>query len=137
MITYLFILTADENIVRPPFNYAIMIRYQGENIDFSVTLNDTSSISSWKDLDNVFLYLYTDTSHIAKFSGEIRDGYGCLTISDDGKVLYGLLLPTSTLTMQGALKMDILGTNGTKKAYIRNLYTGIEIAFAPIKQELQ
>ncbi len=113
-----------------------MIRYQGENIDFYITLNDASSISKFTELDNVFVYLYTHTSHIVKFSGSSKDGYGNLTTSDDGKTLSGTLLPDDTLTMQGALRMDILGVNGEEKAYINSIGTGIEIMYAPIKQEL-
>ncbi len=113
-----------------------MIRYQGENIDFYIVLNAASSISKFTDLDNVFVYLYTHTSHIVKFSGSRENGYGYLTTSDDGKTLSGTLLPSDTLTMQGALHMDILGVIGTQKAYINSIGTGIEIIYTPIKQEL-
>ncbi len=126
-----------------------MIRYQGESIDFSITLNEAGGITKWSDFDSLVLYLYTDELHKTRFSaavevvtlvgkGELRNFISdTLTMSTDGKTISGTLLSADTLTMKGTLYFDVLGRKGTTKVYIRSQNTNTRIEYAPIKAELQ
>ncbi len=122
-----------------------MIRYQGESIDFRITLGDsTSGITKWSDFDSLAFYIYTDTVHIAKYTATITETSevrtfesDTLTMSADGKTISGTLLSADTLTMTGALYFDVLGRKGTTKVYIRSQNTDTRIEYAPIKAELQ
>ncbi len=112
-----------------------MIRYQSETIDFAIYLNDGSSITKWSDLTKLVVYLYTSLTTIVKFTTTTTEGYNDLTISADGKTLSGTLSSADTSTMKGGLFMDIYAMADTEKKCIRSLPTGIEIKYAPIKQE--
>ena len=121
-----------------------MIRYQGESIDFYVSINDISTVEKWTDFDFVDIYLYTDTSNIVKFrnySTAVKPTGSALslTMSDDKKTLSGVIPSDKTKTMLGALKMNIAAVivdDPTNTVYIKSIETGIEIKYAPIKAEL-
>ncbi len=112
-----------------------MIRYQTETIDFTITLNNSSSIDKWTDLSKLVVYLYTSQNSIVRFASISTDGYSTLTISDDGKTLSGTLTSANTNIMQGTLYVDIYAVADTQKVCIKSMPTGIEIKYTPIKQE--
>lgn len=117
-----------------------MIRYQGESIDFYISINEISTIEKWDAFSGVDVYLYTDISNIVKFCNYTTSSKKAnLTMSADKKTLSGVIPSDKTKTMQGALRMDILAqiiTDTDESVYIKSLATGINIQYAPIKAEL-
>lgn len=121
-----------------------MIRYQGESIDFYVSINDISTVEKWTDFDFVDIYFYTNSSRVTKFRTYTTNNKPAgsalsLTMSDDKKTLSGIIPSANTKTMQGALKMDIAAVivdDPTNTVYIKSMATGIDIEYAPIKAEL-
>lgn len=134
-----FILFSSGRGSRPPrccfYSPTLMIRYQAETIDFTITLNNSSSIDKWTDLSKLVVYLYTSQNSIVKFASTSTDGYSILTISEDGKTLSGMLTSANTNIMQGTLYVDIYAVADTQKVCIKSMPTGIEIKYTPIKQE--
>lgn len=115
-----------------------MIRYQGESIDFSLEIEQIqpTDAKDWSLFAGVVIYLYTQTSYIAKFKNTPKDGYDTITLSNDKKFYTGTLTSNDTKQMSGALLMDIYvySSNGSYKC-IKSVTTGIEILYTPIKQE--
>lgn len=117
-----------------------MIRYQGEDLDFTVELNpkEANDIQSFKNCGYVFVYFYTSTSYIVKFTDSGIAGYKSLNVSADGTVLSGTIPGADTAKMNGALYVDVLIADEERaKHKIQSVLTGIEIKYAPIKQEIQ
>ena len=117
-----------------------MIRYQGEDLDFTIELNpkDANDIQSFRYCGYVFVYFYTSTSYIAKFTESNKSGYKSLNISVDGTVLSGTIPGADTAKMNGALYVDVLiGDEERVKHKIQSVLTGIEIKYTPIKQAIQ
>lgn len=115
-----------------------MIRYQGENIDFSLEIEKLTGaqVKNWSPFAGVVVYFYTHTSFIAKFNSVTTDGYGKITLSSDKKTYTGWLLSDDTKQMSGALLLDIYVYNSTGVyKCIKSLTTGVQILYAPIKQE--
>ena len=115
-----------------------MIRYQGESIDFSIEIEQIqpTDAQDWSQFAGVVVYLYTQTSYIAKFNSTATTGYGTITLNNDKKFYTGRLSAQDTKQMSGALLMDIYvySSNGSYKC-IKSVTTGIEILYTPIKQE--
>ncbi len=121
-----------------------MIRYQGESIDFYISINDISTVEKWDTFTGVDIYFYTDTSNIVKFRNYATTDKPAgsalsLTLSADKKTISGTIPSANTQTMQGILHMDILAqiVNETDEiVYIKSIVTGINIKYSPIKAEL-
>ncbi len=115
-----------------------MIRYQGESIDFSIEIEQIqpTDAQDWSQFAGVVVYLYTQTSYIAKFNSTTKDGYGTITLINDKKFYIGILTSNDTKQMSGALLLDIYvySSDGSYKC-IKSVTTGIEIRYTPIKQE--
>lgn len=115
-----------------------MIRYQGESIDFSIEIEKIQStdVQDWSVFTDVVVYLYTQTSYIAKFKNTPKDGYDTITLSNNKKFYTGILSSQDTKPMSGALLLDIYvySSDGSYKC-IKSVTTGIEIRYTPIKQE--
>ncbi|GHT33552.1 hypothetical protein FACS189434_07950 [Bacteroidia bacterium] len=111
-------------------------RYQGDDISFSIELETVGnpSITKFSDLDELFVYLYTDKCFIVKYSKKTRAGYLPLTVASD-TVLVGELLSADTRRMRdGILYADVMvDKNGKDKTKQEN--TGIYIAKSLIKIE--
>lgn len=116
-----------------------MIRYQGEDIQFSVELNTLAedSVSSWGEFSSVIVYLYTNESHIVKFRTDASDGYNILSTDGENKILYGTLAKDDTIVMGGALYFDILAKYSSGIVNIKHVATGVTINHAAIKQEVE
>lgn len=115
-----------------------MTRYQGEDIRFDLDIAQANStdIQDWSEFSSVVVYLYTHTSRIAKFRSGTT-GSTALVLSADKKTYTGILLASDTKTMQGALYMDLYVTTNTGGyKSIKQITTGIEILYTPIKQEV-
>lgn len=114
-----------------------MTHYQGEDIEFSMELAAIAStdVQKWTEFDSVVVYLYTHTSHIAKFTNTERTGYGSLTLSEDEKTYYGVLSGVDTSKMCGALYMDIYAVSLSGVKSIKKTATGVKIEYTPIKAE--
>lgn len=121
-----------------------MIRYQGESIDFYISINEISTVEKWTDFDHVDIYFYTNSSRVTKFRTYVTNDKPAgsaisLTMSEDKKTLSGIIPSDNTKTMHGALKMDIAAVivdDQTNTVYINSVETGIDIQYAPIKAEL-
>lgn len=115
-----------------------MIRYQGEDIQFSVELDTLAenSVSSWGEFSSVIVYLYTSENNIVKFRTDSSDGYNTLSPDAENKVLYGTLSKDETKIMEGALYFDILAKSTSNIVNIKHIATGVNIKHAAIKQEV-
>lgn len=117
-----------------------MIRYQGDNIDFSIEIEQRTpaDVKDWSSFTDVAVYLYTSGSRITKFTNSTTSGYGLITLSDDKKRYVGRLLSDDTKLMLGALQMEIYLRDATGSyKRIRALTTGIEIRNSKIKTEVK
>lgn len=116
-----------------------MIRYQGEDIDFTIELEKLKSgdIQSFEEFSSIIVYFYTNASYIAKFANPAKSGYSALTINTNGNILSGVIGKIDTKKMLGALYMDILLiSNNGQHNNIKNIVTGVQILHAQIKQEI-
>lgn len=108
-----------------------MIRYQGEDIDFQISLGYDSEIRTFSDIDDVTVYIYTGPSYIADFS--LKKG----NLKIVNNVLCGKITSKDTRSMMGYMMMDVLlsihDTDGTKNDMICSKNTGIIIRRTPIK----
>lgn len=115
-----------------------MIRYQGENIEFSLSIEQVleTDIPTWYAI-KVTAYLYTDTSHIVKFkrNEDVTAGYQSLTLSSS-TMLTGTIPSADTKKMSGALYMDLYLTGSKINSRIKRIITGVDILSTPIKQEI-
>lgn len=117
-----------------------MIHYQGEEIDFTIELNqnEENDIRSFQECGYVIVYFYTSTSYIVKFSDSKLAGYKILNVSENGTVLSGTIPGTDTAKMNGALYLDVLISDMERvKHKIQSVLTGINIKYTPIKQEIE
>ena len=118
-----------------------MIRYQGENIEFSLSIEQVleTDIPTWHGIQ-VIAYLYTYTcasNHIVKFKRDedVSAGYNALTLSSSS-TLTGTIPSVETKKMLGALYLDLylIGV-GDVNNQIRHFNTGVNIQSTPITQE--
>lgn len=114
-----------------------MTFYQGEDIEFSLSLKDIAenSLKSWDDVARFVVYFYTHTNHIAKFSTLVEEGYIQLVKSSNTQVV-GVIPSEYTRTMNGTLRCDVyaLPKNGSVDK-ITTANTGITILQTPISIE--
>lgn len=117
-----------------------MVKYQGEDIDFQLAIDQVSptSTAKWTDFADVKVYFYTHPKVTHKFSTSEESGYSPLSVSEDRRVLSGTITSQQSLTMCGTLYMDVMvvknGDGGFKHA-IRRVITGVEVLNTPIKEE--
>ena len=114
-----------------------MIHYQGEDIEFALTLThlSESDMQAWTDARRVVAYFYTHTNHIAKFSSLNEIGYEQLTSSSNVQFT-GCIKSADTRVMSGQLYVDIyIMPRVGDIEQIRRVDTGITIESTPIKIE--
>lgn len=132
-----------------------MIHYQGEDINFYLTLDEENA--SWKTIGATTIYIYTQNTHIAKFyykmnakeEEETKVGYNPMHVDSSGKpdrmddVLFGVLGSKDTKLMHGSVYMDIyvdgdrFATGASKEnGKIKRVITGMQILSTPIKREV-
>ena len=114
-----------------------MTHYQGEDIEFALTLTHLteSDMPTWSDARRVVVYMYTHTNHIAKFSSLFEAGYEQLTASSTTQFT-GCIKSADTKVMEGALYCDVyIMPRVGDIEQIRRVQTGINIESTPIKQE--
>lgn len=114
-----------------------MTYYQGDDINFSIDIKQVanSSATDWSYFPSVVVYLYTHTSHIAKFKNTEDSGYVKMELNGDSSKYHARLTPEQTRLMEGALRMSIRVTDGGGDVSTKDLYTGIQIVSTPIKYE--
>ena len=120
-------------------NYNNMRHYQGEDIEFAITLNKlgVNDMQSWNEASRIVVYFYTHTSHIAKFSNEIETGYRQLTQVSETQ-LTAIIPSADTKVFEGPLICDVyIHPKKGDVEQIRRVSTGITIEYTPIKEEAQ
>lgn len=112
-----------------------MIKYQGESVDFglSVEAKNPTDLQSWEGINNVTIYLYTNSSYIVKYKYPETSGYKPLSMSNDKKTIVGVLDAQETSKMLGQLYIEILVEDHTA---IEKYNTGIVIQPTNIKNEI-
>lgn len=112
-----------------------MIKYQGEKIDFGLIVEPKSEtdIQSWENITDIILYMYTNNSYIVKFRYPETSGYAPLSISNDKKIISGVLSSENTSKMVGQLYLEMLIQDHTS---IEKYNTGMIIQPTNIKHEL-
>lgn len=115
-----------------------MTHYQGEDIEFAVSLTNlgVNDMQRWQDASRIVVYFYTHESHIAKFSNVTEEGYHQLTLVSDTR-LTGVIPSSDTKVFEGPLICDvyICPLKGDKEQ-IRRVNTGISVLYTPIKNEV-
>lgn len=117
-----------------------MTRYQGEDIEFTLTLKPQgdTDIRTWSECDKVVVYLYTpDTGHISKFATNGGEGYNTLT-PVNAETLGGVIPTADTINMKGCVVCDVyLRTTGRELDLIHRARTCIVIESTKIKAEAE
>lgn len=116
-----------------------MTHYQGEDIEFAITLKNLglNEMQTWNEASRVVVYFYTHTSYIAKFSTLQENGYHQLTQSNDTQ-LVGVIPSADTKVLEGPLICDVYihPLHGDVEK-IRRVNIGIQVLYTPIKDEVQ
>ena len=124
-----------------------MKKYQGEDVYFSLNFSESTNpdITSFADLYNVVVYVYTKSDYIVKYSvlqtGDYATGYEPLTYVDvDNLILQGIILSEQTSLMSGQIMLDIMCIKDTldgdtKENLIQKAMSGIYILPSIIKAE--
>lgn len=116
-----------------------MIRYQGESINFALEIEKIlpTDVSDWSLFTSVIVYFYTHENYIVKFNTAGGAGIdGILTLESRKEKYTGVLEAEYTKQMYGPLYMDIyLYKADENYKCIRKVNTGVNIKYAPIKQE--
>lgn len=117
--------------------YNNMTHYQGEDIEFAITLKNlgANDMKSWNDASRIVVYFYTHASYIAKFSNKVEAGYRQLTKVSDTQ-LTAVIPSADTRVFEGPLICDVYIHPKTGDVeQIRRVSTGITIEYTPIKEE--
>jgi hypothetical protein len=114
-----------------------MTHYQGEDIEFSLSVKQVSGgdLASWNDVERLCIYMYTHTNKIAKFSSKSETGYIQL-VKSSNTMMTGVIPSEYTKVMEGALLCDvyIMPKKGSVEQ-IQRVKTGINIEYTPISAE--
>ena len=119
-----------------------MRKYQGEDIAFSVKLDnkDNATIKDFTDVSNVIIYAYTDEDSKQMFSVVSKDGYSpLLTISDTE--ISGVISSEYTSLMRGQIFIEVMVEVGSSTGdsfynIISKTATGIFIIESKIKESI-
>jgi len=88
-----------------------MKKYQGDDIYFALNFDSTTNpdITSFNDLENVIVYIYTNESNIVKYSLVSKTGYEPLINKGGlGMKLEGMMKSAYTKNMLGQIMIDIM-----------------------------
>lgn len=86
-----------------------MRKYQGEDILFSLKMNNTTNptITNFDNVSNVIVYAYTKEDYVQKFSMVELDGYTTLE-SISSTELSGIINSEYTKNMLGQLVLEVM-----------------------------
>jgi hypothetical protein len=120
-----------------------MIKYQGEDIYFSISFDNSlnTSVNNFNDVFNVVVYAYTNEENIVKFSRIQKTGYYPLSEVSD-TILSGVIESKSTLDMVGQLKFDVMfeiasSSGDLSSNIIESVSSRIIIKKTPIRAEIK
>jgi len=120
-----------------------MIRYQGEDIEFSIELEQINEgdIENFNAFKRIVLYAYTDECFIAKFSTAVPNPLPNNIIIQSPKLITGVINSADTMKMRGNLFIDIMfesisSVGDLNENSIKRINTGVQILKTPIKNEI-